>query len=237
MRMKRVIAVASVLVLFVGVAVEMASAQGAGAKPAPGATPAPAAPAQTAAPRRSPGAGPTIVFETMKGSFEIETYPNEAPKTVEHVLALVKRNFYNGLRIHRFEPNFVVQWGDPQTRDMTKRDSWGTGGSGKSIGVSEVSPKRTHVTGAVAAAYAGLDVLEREPERVERLWSNVRRYQSGLAAWGFDLANTCTPVYVPLRYWFTGSVMLATETRASAVKLAISGAYPPLTSTQICRPL
>ena len=73
--MKRVIAVASVLVLFVGVAVEMASAQGAGAKPAPGATPAPAAPAQTAAPRRSPGAGPIIVFETMKGSFEIETYP------------------------------------------------------------------------------------------------------------------------------------------------------------------
>ena len=156
MRMKRVITVASAIVLFVGVAVEMASAQGAGAKPAPsGAKPAPAAPTQTAAPRRSPGAGPIIVFETMKGSFEIETYPNEAPKTVEHVLALVKRNFYNGLRIHRFEPNFVVQWGDPQTRDMTKRDSWGTGGSGKSIGVSEVSPKRTHVTGAVAAAYAG----------------------------------------------------------------------------------
>jgi peptidyl-prolyl cis-trans isomerase B (cyclophilin B) len=153
--MKRVIAVASAIVLFVGVAVETASAQGAGTKPAPGAKPAPAAPAPAAAPRRSPGAGPIIVFETMKGSFEIETYPNEAPKTVEHILALVKRNFYNGLRIHRFEPNFVVQWGDPQTRDMTKRDAWGTGGSGKSIGVSEVSPKRTHVTGAVAAAYAG----------------------------------------------------------------------------------
>ena len=42
----------------------------------------------------------------MKGTFEIETYPNEAPKTVEHVLALVKRNFYNGQRIHRIVPNF-----------------------------------------------------------------------------------------------------------------------------------
>jgi len=112
--------------------------------------------AQTAAvPRRSPGAGPVIVFETVKGTFEVETYPNEAPKTVEHILALVKRNFYNGLRIHRYEPGFVVQWGDPQTRDMTKRQSWGTGGSGKAIGVSEVSPKRRHVTGAVAAAWAG----------------------------------------------------------------------------------
>ena len=54
--------------------------------------------APAAAPRRSPGAGPVIVFETAKGTFEIETYPNEAPKTVEHILALVKRNFYNGLR-------------------------------------------------------------------------------------------------------------------------------------------
>jgi len=108
-----------------------------------------------AAPRRSPGAGPVIVFDTVKGSFEVETYPNEAPKTVEHILALVKRNFYNGLRIHRYEPGFVVQWGDPQTRDMTKRDSWGTGGSGKAIGVSEVSPKRPHQIGSVAAAWAG----------------------------------------------------------------------------------
>jgi peptidyl-prolyl cis-trans isomerase B (cyclophilin B) len=103
--------------------------------------------------RRSPGAGPIIVFDTVKGTFEVETYPNEAPKTVEHILALVKRNFYNGLRIHRHEPGFVVQWGDPQTRDMTKRADWGNGGSGKVIGVSEVSPKRTHVTGAVAAAF------------------------------------------------------------------------------------
>jgi peptidyl-prolyl cis-trans isomerase B (cyclophilin B) len=152
--MKRVLAIASAIVLFIGVAVET-SAQGAGAKPAPGAKPGPATPAPAAAPRRSPGAGPIIVFETLKGAFEVETYPNEAPKTVEHILALVKRNFYNGLRIHRYEPGFVVQWGDPQTRDMTKRDSWGTGGSGKTIGLSEVSPKRTHVTGAVAAAYAG----------------------------------------------------------------------------------
>jgi cyclophilin family peptidyl-prolyl cis-trans isomerase len=132
-------------------------AQGSTAKPpAQGApargtasTPAPA----TAKP--SPGAGPVIVFETMKGNFEIETYPNEAPKTVAHILALVKRNFYNGQRIHRYEPNFVVQWGDPASRDMTKRDQWGFGGSGTAIGASEVSPKRPHITGAVAAAYAG----------------------------------------------------------------------------------
>jgi cyclophilin family peptidyl-prolyl cis-trans isomerase len=154
--MKQAIALVAAVAVLYGIA-ESISAQGTTAKPpaqgapARGATPAPA----PAAPTRSPGAGPIIVFETMKGSFEIETYPNEAPKTVEHILALVKRNFYNGQRIHRYEPNFVIQWGDPASRDMTKRDQWGFGGSGKAIGVSEVSPKRPHITGAVGAAYAG----------------------------------------------------------------------------------
>ena len=114
----------------------------------------PATPAKPATPgRTSPGAGPVLVVETVKGTFEIETYPNEAPKTVEHVLALVKRNFYNGLRVHRMEPNFVVQFGDPQTRDMTKRPDWGTRDSGDPIGALEVSKKRTHVAGAVAMAH------------------------------------------------------------------------------------
>src|SRR5687768_18097017 len=101
-----------------------------------------------------PTALPVVVFETSKGPFEVELYPNEAPKSVEHILTLVRRNFYNGLRIHRFEPGFVVQFGDPQTRDMTKKANWGSGGSGRTIGVAEISPKRPHKLGAVALAYA-----------------------------------------------------------------------------------
>jgi peptidyl-prolyl cis-trans isomerase B (cyclophilin B) len=113
-------------------------------------------PAPAPATQRSPGAGPVIVFETAsKGSFEMETYPNEAPKTVAHILALVKRNFYNGQRVHRVVPGFVVQWGDPQSRDYTRRERWGSGGSGKPVGVAEMNPKRTHRLGAVAAAHAG----------------------------------------------------------------------------------
>jgi peptidyl-prolyl cis-trans isomerase B (cyclophilin B) len=98
-------------------------------------------------------ANPTMTIETTKGNIEIELYPADAPKTVEHVTALAKRNFYNGLRVHRVVPGFVVQFGDPQTRDMTKRDRWGSGGSGRNIGVAEV--KRKHVIGAVAAAHPG----------------------------------------------------------------------------------
>jgi cyclophilin family peptidyl-prolyl cis-trans isomerase len=113
------------------------------------------APAGQPDPGPSPGAGPIVVVETTKGTFEFETYPDEAPRTVEHVLALVKRNFYNGLRFHRVEPGFVVQAGDPQTRDYTKQADWGTKGSGTPVGVAEFSRKRLHVKGAVAMAHAG----------------------------------------------------------------------------------
>jgi cyclophilin family peptidyl-prolyl cis-trans isomerase len=104
----------------------------------------------------SPGAGPIVVLETVKGTIEFETYPEEAPKTVAHFLNLVRRGFYRGLRFHRVEPNFVIQVGDPASRDMTKQALWGRSGrgSGQPIGVAEFSKKRTHVVGAVGAAYA-----------------------------------------------------------------------------------
>jgi cyclophilin family peptidyl-prolyl cis-trans isomerase len=113
-------------------------------------------PIATMARQISPGAGPVIVLETAKGDIEFETYPEEAPKTVAQIVALVKRNCYNGLRFHRVE-YALVQIGDPATRDMTKRNMWGRGGSGKPIGAAEITKKRRHVRGAVAMAYAGTD--------------------------------------------------------------------------------
>ena len=111
--------------------------------------------AQTAPGVASPGAGPVIVVETEKGTFEFETYPNEAPKTVAHIVGLVNKRFYNGQRVHRVVPGFVIQMGDPATRDMTKRADWGRGNNGTPIGVAEFSKTRTHVKGAVALAHAG----------------------------------------------------------------------------------
>lgn len=103
----------------------------------------------------SPGAGPTIVLETAKGVIEIETFAEDAPKTVARIVELVKRNFYNGLRFHRVVPNGLVQIGDPTSRDMSKESSWGRTGSGKSIGVAEMSKRRRHVRGAVSMAHIG----------------------------------------------------------------------------------
>lgn len=111
-----------------------------------------AAPVLAQAPTAKP-AGPVVVVETSKGVFEFETYPADAPKTVARILELVKQRFYNGMRVHRVVNNFVIQWGDPQTRDMTKKAAWGTGGSGKPVGAAET--KRRHARGAVAMAHAG----------------------------------------------------------------------------------
>src|SRR3954452_22638008 len=81
--------------------------------------------------QKSAGAGPVIVLETSKGTIEFETYPEKAPKTVARIVELVKKNFYNGLRVHPAEPNFLIQVGDPATRDMSREAYWGSGGSGK----------------------------------------------------------------------------------------------------------
>ena len=103
--------------------------------------------------------GPVIVVETTRGTFSFETYPREAPLTVAHVLTLVRRGFYDGQRVQRAVPGFLIQWGDPRSRDLERAAEWGRGAeasSGKPIGASEISRKLPHVAGAVAMAHPGL---------------------------------------------------------------------------------
>ena len=102
-----------------------------------------------------PGA-PRITFETSAGTFTIATYPADAPLTVAHIVKLAKEGFYDGLRVHRAVPGFVVQFGDPQTRDDSKRALWGRGeqaSSGTSIGAAEILQKHKHGVGAVGVAH------------------------------------------------------------------------------------
>jgi cyclophilin family peptidyl-prolyl cis-trans isomerase len=149
--MRRLTWTAAALALVIASHAEGQSAQTGGARRTAPASPRPVVPAV----QKSPGAGPVIVLDTSKGVIQFETYPKEAPKTVEHIVGLVKRDFYNGQRIHRVVKDFVVQFGDPQSRDVTKRDRWGTGGSGRAIGVAEINTVHTHKLGAVAMAHAG----------------------------------------------------------------------------------
>jgi cyclophilin family peptidyl-prolyl cis-trans isomerase len=109
-------------------------------------------------PPRPPKPIPVIVVETSKGTFAFETFPNEAPKTVAHIVALARKGFYDGQRVHRALAGFLVQFGDPQTRELALSDHWGKGdaaSSGSPIGVAEITKKRLHQAGAVGIAHMG----------------------------------------------------------------------------------
>jgi len=101
---------------------------------------------------------PVIVVETAQGTFAFETFQKDAPVSVAHIMELAKSGFYDGQRVHRAVPGFLVQFGDPQTRDLEKRALWGRGAeasSGKPIGVAEVSLKHKNVPLAVGLAHMG----------------------------------------------------------------------------------
>jgi peptidylprolyl isomerase len=136
-----------------------------------------------AAQEKSPGAGPILVLDTVKGTIEIETYPEEAPKTVARILELVKKNFYNGQRFHRAEPNFLIQVGDPVSRDMSRQAWWGRQDSGKPIGVAEITKKRRHVAGAVSMAYPGNDRTKADSQFFI-LRRPAPEYDSKYTVWG-----------------------------------------------------
>jgi len=114
------------------------------------------APAKAAAP--APGKTPVFRIDTAKGVMVVETYPMDAPKSFEHILALVKKRFYDNQAVHRVVPGQAVQFGDPQSRNMMLVDTWGRGpnsGSGSIIGVSEVSKTRKHRRGTLSIANSG----------------------------------------------------------------------------------
>ena len=109
---------------------------GAGVAASPGATRSPA-------PK-----GPVVVLETVVGDIAIALYPADAPQTVANFKKLVARGFYDSLTFHRVVPGFVIQGGDPNSRDLNPFND-GQGGPGWTV-PAEV--KRRHRKGAVAMA-------------------------------------------------------------------------------------
>ena len=96
---------------------------------------------------------PTLVLDTAKGTIEIELLHGDAPKSVDYIVDLVKKNFYRGQRFHRAERS-LVQVGDITSRDVTKKAWWGRNMHSPTIGVAEISKKLIHVRGSVGLAYA-----------------------------------------------------------------------------------
>ena len=90
------------------------------------------------------------LIKTTEGDMVIEFYPEVAPKTVENFKTLARKGFYDGTCFHRVISGFMIQGGDPNTKDPSKEASWGQGGPGYNI-KAEFND-RPHVRGAVSMA-------------------------------------------------------------------------------------
>ena len=91
------------------------------------------------------------VFETNFGEFTIEVDRAAAPKHAENFIKLINDGFYNGVHFHRIVKGFIIQGGDPLSKDSNP-DNDGTGGPGYLI-PAEI--KLDHIRGSVAAARMG----------------------------------------------------------------------------------
>ena len=79
------------------------------------------------------GKAPRAIITTKFGQMELVFFPELAPKHVESFLKLAKKGFYNGTIFHRVIPGFMIQGGDPNTKDPSKRQLYGTGGPGYNV--------------------------------------------------------------------------------------------------------
>jgi peptidyl-prolyl cis-trans isomerase B (cyclophilin B) len=95
-------------------------------------------------------------IETNRGTMTAELYDAEAPKTVENFEKLANDGFYDGVKFHRVIPEFVVQGGDPLSRDLPEGDRRiGTGGPGYKINCETQGNPHKHELGALSMAHAG----------------------------------------------------------------------------------
>ena len=100
----------------------------------------------------------TVTFQTNKGTFTAELYDKDAPNTAANFEKLVRDGFYDGIIFHRVIPDFVVQGGDPITKEKgLNHHSVGSGGPGYKIKCETQGNPRTHKVGALSMAHAGKD--------------------------------------------------------------------------------
>lgn len=90
------------------------------------------------------------VLKTSAGEMVIEFWPDVAPKTVANFLALAKQGFYDGTAFHRIIDGFMIQGGDPLTKDPSKESMYGTGASSERV-KAEFN-ERKHELGVISMA-------------------------------------------------------------------------------------
>lgn len=95
-----------------------------------------------------------VTFHTNKGNITLELFTNRVPNTTANFKKLAESGFYNGVKFHRVIKGFMIQGGDPLTKDDSLSDRWGTGGPGYTF-ADEITPENRNDTGTISMANAG----------------------------------------------------------------------------------
>lgn len=95
----------------------------------------------------------SAIITTNKGTIEF-TFGDKTPATVSNFTKLATANFYDGVRFHRVIKDFMIQTGDPLSKDKANEGSWGTGGPGYKFN-DELKGNEQYVLGTVAMANSG----------------------------------------------------------------------------------
>jgi len=97
-----------------------------------------------------------ITLHTNKGDIKLEMFEKDAPNTVANFAKLAGEGFYDGTKFHRVIQGFMIQGGDPQTKDDALMARWGTGGPGYKF-ADEFHANNKNAVSTIAMANAGPD--------------------------------------------------------------------------------
>ncbi len=114
-------------------------------------------------PSYQPSGDEIAIIDTSKGTIKVQLAGKDAPIHVGNFVELAEKGFYDNLKFHRYVPGFVIQGGDPHTRDLTPEEviagannpysGLGTGGPGYTIKEEfTTNPHNVHKDGALAMA-------------------------------------------------------------------------------------
>ncbi len=93
-------------------------------------------------------------LHTSKGDIVIEFLESDAPNTVANFVKLAQSGFYDGTKFHRVIADFMIQGGDPLTKDDAEMNFWGTGGPGYKF-ADEIHANNQNAIGTISMANAG----------------------------------------------------------------------------------
>ncbi|MES2437095.1 MAG: peptidylprolyl isomerase [Patescibacteria group bacterium] len=93
-------------------------------------------------------------LHTNKGDITLEFFASQAPQTVENFTKLASTGFYDGVKFHRVIQDFMIQGGDPLSKDDSKQAMWGTGGPGYKF-ADEITSTNKNDEGTIAMANSG----------------------------------------------------------------------------------